>query len=211
MSPCRNASLFALTIVLALCTPAARADFHLWGFNEVFSDSTGKIQFIEFKDTLENGEEFLSGQVLSSGQGSITFSKNLPSDQTLNKTFIVATNAFADLPGAPQPDYTIPENFFNPSGDSFNYAGVATFTFGPGELPTDGESSLNADRTTSVNSPTNFEGETGSVRAGGPSGIPLPPAAIPGAIMIGLSALGAPAFKQRVLKVPGEVGRSHEG
>src|SRR5213083_1693960 len=89
----------ALTCILA--ASIARADFHLWRINEVFSNASGSVQFIEFSNTQEDGEEFLSGHVLSTNGGSITFPSDLPSDQTLNKFFIVGTDAYASLPGAP--------------------------------------------------------------------------------------------------------------
>jgi hypothetical protein len=157
-----------------------RADFHDWRINEVFSDRSGNIQFIEFHNVLEDGEEFLSGHVLSSSGGSITFDHDLPSDQTLNKSFLVATADFASLPGAPAPDFLIPANFLNPAGDAIDYTGVDSLTFGA--LPDDGKQSLARDLSTGTNSPTNFAGTSGSIDAGLPTGIPLPPAAIPGAI-----------------------------
>ena len=118
----------------------ARADFHDWRINEIFSDASGNVQFIEFSNVLENGEEFLSGHVLKSNGSSFTFRNDLPSDQTLNKFFLVATEEFAKLAGAPTPDYTIPANFLNRSGDTLNYTNVDSVTFPA--LPTDGKLSL---------------------------------------------------------------------
>jgi serralysin len=185
-----NASLL---VVFAVAV-RARADFHDWRINEVFSDASGRVQFIEFHNTLEDGEEFLSGHVLSTNGGSFTFSSDLPSDQTVNKFFLVATDDFAALPGAPTPDYTIPPNFINPAGDHIDYTGVDAFTFAA--LPTDGELSLNRDLTSDTNSPTNFAGQSGSVRVGPPSGIPLPAAAIPAALTI--AGCAVPALRRQL-------------
>src|SRR5438552_17334546 len=86
----RIQSLASIVMLLGIAS-LARADFHDWRINEVFSDASGNVQFIEFHNTLEDGEEFLSGHMLKSNASSFTFPNDLPSDQTLNKFFLVAT------------------------------------------------------------------------------------------------------------------------
>ena len=183
-------ALLAMTVL----TSTVRADFHDWRISEVFSNRTGTVQFIEFQNVLEDGEEFLSGHVLSVSGGSITFDHDLPSDQTLNKSFLVATADFANLSGAPAPDYLIPSNFLNRAGDSINYTGVDSLTFGT--LPDDGKLSLTRDLSAAPNSPTNFAGVTGSIDAGLPTGIPLPRAAIPGLMMLAAVSLSISARRK---------------
>ena len=95
---------------------------------------------------------------------------------TSNKYLLIATQAFADLPNAPTPDYIISAVhlpfFFSVTGDSVSYEPWDTLTFGAGELPIDGITSLNFDGTTGVNSPTNYAGETGSVDVSVPPDVP---------------------------------------
>src|SRR5256885_1372411 len=160
-----KSSLLRLLGAIALLSiaPIARADFHLWKIQEVFSDATGNVQFIQLGGVTENGENLLGGHMLQSSANSYTFPTDLPSDQTAGKSVLIATTDFAKLNGAPAPDYTIPANFFSTSGDTINYAGVDTFTFASGELPTDGTAALFADKSTANNLATNFLGASGSV------------------------------------------------
>ena len=65
------------------------------------------------------------------------------------------------------PDYFIPEGFFDVDGDTLTYwmYSAATLSFGPGDLPMDGVSSLDQAGNTAANTPTNFAGVSGAVRA----------------------------------------------
>lgn len=154
-----------------LATASAQASFHLWQITEVYSDPTGTVQFIElFTDT--DGEEFLTGHMITSDSNSFTFLTNLPSEMTANHHFLIATPGYTAISGAPAPDYVLPSNnWFSLSSDTIDYAGVNSLTFTPGQLPTDGVNSLNRifNPPTSTtffiaqNSPTNFAGDTGSV------------------------------------------------
>jgi hypothetical protein len=62
------------------------------------------------------------------------------------------------------PDYVVPNGFFFQAGGAVNFAGVDVWNHGP--LPTDGRS-LNRDGSTSIPSPTNFAGVTGSLPTSG--------------------------------------------
>lgn len=155
--------------LVGIAGPRAMAGSHSWRINEIFSDADGTIQFIELKECCGmNNEVFLSGKYVSSqATGNIfNFPGNLPcSNCTANQHLLLATSAFAALPGAPAPDYIIPAGFFAIEADSLDYYFYDTFTFGAGELPTDCINSLHDGGSTGPNSPTNFAGETGSVVA----------------------------------------------
>jgi hypothetical protein len=123
---------------------------------------------------------------------------------TANKYLLLATAAFAALPGAPTPDYLIPSGFFAMNGDTLRYspsAGYDTFTFGPGELPTDGMrciqlTDFNTDAfVTGLNSPTNYAGQSGQVVAGGA----IPTISTGGLLLTAvlLAGLGAVAASRR--------------
>lgn len=144
--------------------------FHLWKIDEVFSSADGKAQAIELSDPA-NGENHLAGHFISSNENKFNFPADLPSDATANHHFLIGTASYAALPGAVQPDYIIPDNFFHPSGDSFDYADVDSFSFTAGQVPTDGTNALVRDvnsgaLSTGKNSETNLAGQTGSVTVG---------------------------------------------
>ncbi|MEM7263728.1 MAG: hypothetical protein AAF488_17200 [Planctomycetota bacterium] len=165
----------AVVAVLGLRAPAS-AGSHLWQVNEAFSNADGTVQFIELRECCGSpGETGLATKWVASAASGMQF--NFPgnlSGSTANQHLLLATAAFAALPGAPTPDYIIPENFIGLEEDVLTYwmYGAATMTILPGDLPLDGVNSYFRDGTTGTNSPTNFAGATGSVVVGGPGGDP---------------------------------------
>jgi hypothetical protein len=159
-------ALAALVAVLVV-SAEARAGSHLWRFNEVFSNADGTIQFIEMRECCGAANEtFLDDKWIRSDNTGVqyTFTENLPCiDCTANEHLLFATAAFAALPGAPAPDYIIPNNFLATGGNTLRYWFYtdAVWTFGP--IPTDGVNSMARNGAIAVNSPTNFDGESGSV------------------------------------------------
>lgn len=163
----------AAMVCLAVVSQAGAA-FHLWRINEVFSNADGRIQFIEFQECCGfNNEHFLAGVELTTNAHSFVFPSNLPHAMTADRFFIVGTAAFAALPGAPTPDYIIPDGFVDVTGDfiALRSSGFPfdSLTFNCGNLPIDGINSLNRNLTTGVNSPRNYADVTGSVVATLPS------------------------------------------
>ena len=165
-----------LLAMAALLTPgAARADLHKWEISEVFTNADGSVQFIEFFSP-KKGQEFLAtsldapATIVTNGQ-SFLFLSDLPNPpETENRFMLIATPAFAALPGAPTPDYTIPAGFFSLSGGLIDYsAGADEITLGA--LPTNGTSSVDRNGTPGTNSPTNFAGASGSIDAAGGGGV----------------------------------------
>jgi hypothetical protein len=150
------------------CEDRRLLTFHLWKIDQVFSSADGKVQFIELHDPA-NGESHTAGHFISSNENTFTFPADLPTDSTAGKHFLIGTVDYAKQPGAVAPDYTVPDNFFNPSGDSFDYADVDSFSFSAGQVPTDGVNSLFRDVNTGAlstgpNSETDLvPGTTGSI------------------------------------------------
>ncbi len=169
-------ALFLSTTVGADPGSVASPGSHLWVVNEVFSNATGSIQFIELEECCGSGFELgLSGKSIFSDATGNSFT--FPNDLTGNTAFrnlLLATADFASLPGAPTPDFILPDGFFDVTGDTIRWHIYvpATLTFGPGQLPLDGVSSLAQNGTVAVNSPTNYAGSQGSVNLGG--AVPLP-------------------------------------
>ncbi|MGH7139348.1 MAG: hypothetical protein ACREHD_26685, partial [Pirellulales bacterium] len=157
---------------LEIYEPRLLLTFHLWKMDEVFSSADGKVQFIEMHDPA-NGENHTGGHFISSNENTFTFPADLPSSNTAEHHFLIATADYAALPGAVTPDYIIPDNFFKPSGDTFDYADVDSFTFTAGQVPTDGTMSLFRDvntfaLSTGPNSETDLAGNSGSITAPAP-------------------------------------------
>lgn len=162
----------------------ARAAFHLWRIQEVFTNASGSVQFIElFCPPGNDFEDELAGHsITATSDGSLrsyTLAAKLPSTPpTGGRTFLIATPSFDDLAGSVAPDYaTLPTSFFNPDAASItiNFAGVDVLTFAGSALPKNGTLSLLdtnpggvASLTTAANSPKNFAGAAGSINAAPP-------------------------------------------
>jgi hypothetical protein len=158
---------FGLAAVLA--ASSAQAAFHLWNIREIYSDSSGSLQFMELF-TAASGQTLLNNQsftVTPSGGGPIhtfTLTNNLSADSA-NRTVLVGT-AGLHAAGAPTPDFIMPNNFLFQGGGTIAFFG--TFGNSPvvySALPTDGIHSRvtlggNGDQ---VNSPENFAGQMGMV------------------------------------------------
>jgi len=196
--PIRGLALWAVALS-TLVSGSAQAKSHLWKFTEIFSSADGSVQFVEMlvTDPAGTGEWVIQGMELRSDANSYIFPNNLPMENTFERWLLIATPAFAELSGAPTPDFEIPAGFFDPTGDTLVYRnGLDGFAIPPGVMPTDGVHSLERDLTTPVNSPTNFAGNTGSVTVASDA-IPLLP---PWGALLGLLlllALGWPALARR--------------
>lgn len=157
-------------LVVGFAATCGLAGSHLWDVNEVFSNADGTIQFVELWESY--GAEFeggVAGHPISSAYfGHAFVIENNLVPPTTNRYLLFATQAFADLPGAPTPDQIIPPGvvpFFHVGGDIVTYHPYDSFAFGA--VPTDGIHSLNRLGGIAINSPTNYAGQTGSVDASG--------------------------------------------
>ena len=159
----RFAAFAVTSLGLAMLGTPAFAGSHTWDVSEIFSSADGTVQFIELTECCGGpGEVNVGGHQVTSGSSSFIIPSNVAAP-TSNRSILFATQAFADLPGAPTPDHIIVENFFSIAADTISYTPWDTFAFGAGQLPTDGVNSLFDGGSTGVNSPTNYAGETGSV------------------------------------------------
>ncbi len=181
----------------------ALAGSHSWRVNELYSNASGTIQFIELKECCGLSQEiFIASEEVTSNSSFYTFQGNL-TGPTSNKTLLLATDGFAALPGAPTRDYTIPGNFFSVDGDTIRYnpqGNYDTFSFGSGVLPTNGVDSIQITNfnthtfVTGPNTPTNYAGQTGSVSGN------IPTVSEWGVVLIALSMLiaGSLMIRQRL-------------
>lgn len=178
-----NRGVAALAGALLLCAPTTVSGHsHFWRVTEIFSDSSGAVQFIEMCECCgSNTEGHLNSDFtfLDTDAKRYFFPSDIGTnpDVSANRCVLTASPAFATLPGAPTPDFVLDPGllpfFFDPDGDTVVYGReIATYSTIPvpfGSVPTDGVTSLQLDfagnPSTGVNDPTNFAGETGSIIA----------------------------------------------
>ena len=164
----------ALVLSVGAVLPA-RAAFHLWNIDEVYTNSSGTLQFVELTDPA-GFQNFVNGMQISitSPDGTQTHTFTIPGDSlpgnTLNHNLLFATSG-VQAAGGPPPDYTLPNGFVFPAGGTISFFGS---NGGPYTgLPTDGVLSRTWNGGNAVNSPTNFIGQTGTVVAPEPTTITL--------------------------------------
>ena len=171
----RAGRALATTLVMLLGASSANAGIHTWDIVEVFSDSTGQIQYIELQDVGTSGGEVNIGNTnVSSNTRSHAVANGTVAAPTNGKFYLIATPGFAALPGAPTPDEVLPAGlvpFFSTSGDTVSI-NPDSWTFGA--VPTDGVNALTRGGTTATNTPTNYAGASGTVNAA-----PTPPPSVP--------------------------------
>ena len=87
--------------------------FHLFHINEVYSNASGTVQYVEFVGDAD-GQNIFSGHALTATDGVTTETfpivTNLPDSSTNGKSVLFATQGYADL-GLATPNYIIPDGF----------------------------------------------------------------------------------------------------
>jgi len=163
----------ALSLIVALgLAGRAQAAFHLWSIREIYSNSSGSLQFIEMF-TASAGQELVGGQTITvtdAANPALQHMFTIPSNlvvpggmTTANHAFLLATSG-AQAAGAPAPDYaTLPTGFLFPDGGTISFFGANSGQSYPA-LPTDGIHSLTyPSGPTAINSLQNFAGTVGQV------------------------------------------------
>ncbi|APV50875.1 hypothetical protein BWI17_14975 [Betaproteobacteria bacterium GR16-43] len=139
----------------------AHAAFHLFTVNEVYSNSSGTLQFVEMT-ALAGGQQFTAGHTLVaidvSGPKTFTLGLNLPGD-TSQRRVLFGTSGIAAAFGV-TPDYIIPNNFLGQNGGTVNW-GEGSSTLDYPALPTDGTNSYSRGGTIAAATPQNFAGVIG--------------------------------------------------
>jgi hypothetical protein len=148
-----------MVIAIALAGPA-EASFHKWVINEIYSNFDGTVQFIELYST-EDLQDELGSEFLLSDLATFQFEFDLPDSATGFRYVLIGTQSYSQAPGAVAPDYVIEDNFFTIDGDTIIFANVDLVAFGPGDLPIDGDLSIDRDLLSAPNSPINFSFEEG--------------------------------------------------
>jgi serralysin len=158
---------------LVISTPA-RAAFHLWQVRELYSNSSGTVQFIELFTTSNSQTNFSVPRTIVSTNvgGTLTNTFTLPIATlapTLNKSWLFGTAGVA-ANGGPTPDHILPNNFLFTGGGSINLFNTAAISGTYAALPTNGilsrnftPAGINNTPSDLPNSPTNFSGTVGTV------------------------------------------------
>jgi hypothetical protein len=166
---------FGLAVLATLLFTAgalpARAAFHTFKIDQVYSNSDGTVQYVVMREsTGTTGEYFWAGNTLESTNAAgvkkqFRFPVNLPvSPSTASRSVLIATAAVAAL--GITPDYTIPDRFVPTDGGKLEYAPPTT-----GEeitlpaLPTDGATAIDRNGTHVTPAPKNFANVTVAVTA----------------------------------------------
>jgi hypothetical protein len=177
MSFLRAVARLGVVAVLVSVAPSVRAGAHTWDVNEVFMNADGTIWFIELREANGTPNEVNTAgrPVRSVNTGNVVNICCNVTAPTTNKHFLLASPAFAALPGAPTPNQIVNVNgFFLTGGDTVQYQPYDSWAIGG--VPTDGINSLNRTGIPfRANTPTNYAGVTGTVDASGPE----PPPAVP--------------------------------
>src|SRR5215218_6920748 len=116
----------ALFLALGGAKPSAMASAHLWHVKEVFTNSSGSVQFVEMFDSF-GGETFVNGSTLTANSDGNVKTFTFPSNITGTPgSMLIATSGFSSLPGAVTPDFTFNQGgvsgtFFNPNATSLSF------------------------------------------------------------------------------------------
>ncbi len=180
MNPAKRLVMVGLLAAgcLALSTALALAGAHTWDVNEVFSDVTGQIQFVELREANGTPNEInVHLQPLFSSIQNYNIPGGALVPPTSNKFLLFATPAAAALPGMPTPDYIITDAapdqvpfFRTTTAESMTYgAPYDTLSWTAGALPLDGFRSLNDGLIVACNTPRNYAGAIGHVNVNCPT------------------------------------------
>jgi hypothetical protein len=161
----------ALIVGLGLAT-RAQAAFHIWNIAQVYSNSSGTLQFIEMF-TSTSGQQFVNGQSITVNNSTNTLHNTFTIPSTPNYDAIDSANHFLlfgtaglHAAGGPTPDFIIPNGFLFTGGGMISFFGTSgtTNNLTYPALPTDGIHALTYNSGPQVvNSPENYSFQTGQV------------------------------------------------
>jgi len=157
----------AAFLSVTMGTTQAKAAFHLWNLNEIYTNNTGTLQFIELQ-TPFGSQQFVGGMQIqvtnlaNTVTNTFTIPVNLPGDTT-DHSFLIGT-AGVQAAGAPAPDYIMPNGFLFAAGGTISFFGANSGPYSA--LPTNGTLSRTWGGGDAINSPKNFAGQTGQIVPG---------------------------------------------
>src|SRR6266852_3732191 len=115
--------LWMVFAAAAAFATTAHAQSLTWHFEQLYSNADGNIQFVVVNEYSNSDDQnLLAGSQLTGSHlegehghepgfvNAFIFSKNLPSNSTAGRRFLIGTQAFADL-GIITPDYVVTDQF----------------------------------------------------------------------------------------------------
>jgi hypothetical protein len=155
---------FTVLVLLTAVPSRSQAAFHLWEIQEIYTNSSGDLQFIEMFNTA-GFDYFVAGQQISVNNLDFTETNTyvMPSNvpDSFNRHILLGT-AGLQAAGGPAPDFIIPSGFLFAGGGTINFFGQNSGSYTA--LPTNGTLSRDWNSGNNIaNSPTNYAGVTGSV------------------------------------------------
>ena len=163
-SRCWGMAVLVAALVLPAFSPRAQAAFHLWNLSEIYSNSSGSLQFIELSCAV-GGQTVLVGQTVNVSNVGATQTNTiaLPSNvsgSTAGKTYLIGT-AGIQAAGAPAPDVIVPNGFLFAAGGSINFFGTNSGAYTA--IPTNGSLARIWTGGDALNSPMNYAGQSGTI------------------------------------------------
>ena len=147
----------------------AQAAFHLWQINEIFSNASGTVQFIELFDA-NSGENFVGTSFVNSNSRVRISRRSAHTNQFSRQNISAGDTRLCRLAWRSHARLHHPAELLFGLQDTITFTGSGdSVTFTGAQLPKNGVLSLNANLTTSTNSPKNFHNEQGSVAVPEPS------------------------------------------
>src|SRR5689334_1152581 len=116
-----------ILVVLALLANLASAAVHTWRVDEIYSNASGSVQFVEMTTPFD-GENFFSSYSAAlnaknpagATQNSYNFNANLVGS-TAGKTILIGTANLTAQSGV-TPDFVVPPNFLLTTGGKLEFA-----------------------------------------------------------------------------------------
>ena len=160
----RRLAIRLLAASLLIAPAPAFALFHFYIINEIYSNASGTIQYVELT-ALAGSQQFVSGHSLTSTSGTtktFTVPSDLPGD-TSGRRMLFGTAGVSAAFGL-TPDYIIPDGFLFLAGGTLNW-GESSDIWNHPAIPTNGMSLNRASGnviTTGPPTPQNFAGVVGA-------------------------------------------------
>src|SRR5947199_10311040 len=105
----RPISCAVALLTVAVFAPRANAAFNLWNVNELYTNSSGTLQFIELQTSF-SGNQFVGGEQIQVVSASVTHKFTVPSSQSTDSAnkFLLFGTAGLHSAGRPTPDFLVP-------------------------------------------------------------------------------------------------------
>ena len=135
-----------------------------WFVNEVYSNQSGTVQYIELAAEDNNANANIGESIIVFSSDGVQSSYDIPGEFYDRSQFLIASQGFVQSPGSISPDLVIQGQIFDPAATVFSVDMDGNiFELDPLSIPEDDFYSISFDENFLPNSPTNNEGEVGQL------------------------------------------------